>query len=47
MIKEHDLPKMPERISKDLRNLILFMLEKDFKLRPSIDQVLGSKIIID
>ena len=47
MIKEDDLPKMPDRISKDLKNLISVMLVKDFSCRPSIDQVLGSKIILE
>ena len=47
IINTKEFPQLNERISKDLRNVISFMLEKDFSLRPSIDQVLGCKIIID
>ena len=47
IINTQEFPQLNERISKDLRNVISFMLEKDFSLRPSIDQVLGCKIIID
>ena len=47
MIMEHDFPKISERISKRLRDLIIYMLGKDFTLRPTMDQVLGCKIILD
>lgn len=49
MIKDHNFPQIPaERgISKGLSNLIASMLEKDYNLRPSINQVLESKVILD
>ena len=47
MIKKNDFPPLSKRISTSLKELITFMLGKDINLRPTIDQVLGSKIILE